>query len=215
MDESRADRTPQDALIYNNFVKRVEFSLVLPVYSSGKRTPVAADLGRVAVAAHYVIACSDPGRLGHIRLNKILWHADLEHYRRAGRSLTGLTQYSRVPQGPFSAEISRAVGLLVRQGKVSARSVETSDFVRREMISLRDPDTAALGEGPIGIVDHMIGVVTALNAAQLLEMTRADPLWQEIAPGGAMVVSTGSIITKPLPLLQAMPAPARYSIAAE
>ena len=36
---------------------------------------------RVAAAVHYVIAKATPSKLGHVKLNKILWCADLEHYR--------------------------------------------------------------------------------------------------------------------------------------
>jgi hypothetical protein len=41
----------------------------------------------------------------------------------------------------------------------------------------------------------MTSVVTGLTASGLMEMIRADRLWQETKPGGAMVVATGSIVT--------------------
>jgi hypothetical protein len=173
------------------------------------------DIERTAVAAHYVIASAEPGKLGHVKLNRILWFADLEQYRRAGQSMTGLTQYSRKPQGPLATQISQAVGWLGREGRAREQSAAVDGYVRRVMISLRAPDTAALGKAQTAILDHMIDVIAPLSAAQLLDLTRADPLWQEIPPDGAMVVATGAIIAKAPRLRNFDSAPARFLIAAE
>jgi hypothetical protein len=173
------------------------------------------DIERTAVAAHYIIARAEPGKLGHVKLNRILWFADLEQYRRAGKSMTGLSQYSRKPQGPLAPQISQAVGWLGRSGRAREQSVAVDGYIRRVMISLREPDTSALGAAQTAILDHMINIVAPLSAAQLLDMTSADPLWQEIKPDGAMVIATGSIIAKAPRLRNPDPTPARFLIAAE
>src|SRR5215203_5919892 len=98
------------------------------------------DLSRVASAAHYVIARTDPSKLGYVKLNKTLWYADLENYRRHGISLTGLQHYTRMPQGPMSKDISRAVRLLIKEGKVAERPTKVIDYIRRELIWLTKPD---------------------------------------------------------------------------
>jgi hypothetical protein len=173
--------------------------------------PDAIGVDRVAVAAHYTVARAEPGQLGHVKLNIILWYADLEHYRRAGRSLTELTEYVRTPQGPYAADIPRAVGTLVRAGKVREQPIRTGNLARRAMISLRQP--SGLNPQQAGILDRVIEVIAPLSATQLLAFLRADPLWQEVAPGGRMIVSTGSIITK-FPAAPGREA-ARFLIAAE
>ena len=76
------------------------------------------DIGRVASVAHYVIARTEPSKLGYVKLNKILWYSDLEHYRRHGVSLTGLTHYTRMPQGPMSMDISRAADSCARKARL-------------------------------------------------------------------------------------------------
>jgi hypothetical protein len=171
------------------------FRQVSAIVAVAKGQPVAFDIERVAAAAHHVIARAEPGKLGHVRLGAILWYADIEHYRRAGTSITGLTQYRRMPQGPFAVEITKSVGLLTRRGKVNERSFEFPGYTRRDMISLQPPDAAALALPQTDILDQMTSVVTGLTASGLMEMIRADRLWQETKPGGAMVVATGSIVT--------------------
>jgi hypothetical protein len=152
------------------------------------------DLVRIAVSAHCAIARAEPGQLGHVKLNTILWYADLEHYRRVGRSLTGLTEYTRTPQGPYAADIPRAVGLLAREGKIREQSIEVANVTRRAMVSLRKP--ADVDAQQAGILDRVMDVIVPLSATQLLAFMRADPLWREVASSGRMIVSTGSIITK-------------------
>jgi hypothetical protein len=177
-------------------VNGVAFRRESVILSSRNRDSAALDIERVAAAAHYVIFRTDAGKLGYVKLNRILWYADLEHYRRHGASITGLQHYSRSPQGPLAPEISRAVGLLVRTAKVAERPVAVADYIRREMISLCDPDVLAFRNGEAAILDRMISVVTPLTASQLVQMTAADPLWREIKPSEAMVIATGSIITQ-------------------
>ena len=150
-------------------------------------------------AAHCAIAAVIPGSLGHSKLNIALWYADVEHYRRVGASITGLTDYTRTPQGPFSKPISRAVTLLVKQGMIVERQIEGDKFARRGMFSLRDYMSAALSEAGIAIVQRSAEAVALLTAKQLSDVVASDPLWQETATGEAMLVATGSIVTRSSP----------------
>ncbi len=140
-----------------------------------------------------------PGALGHIKLNIALWYADLEHYRRVGASITGLTDYARTPHGPFSKQISRAVTLLVKRGTVVERAIEGDKFARRGIFSLRDFAPGALSQTEVGILRRAAEAVAGLTAKQLHETVAADPLWQETATGQIMLVATGSIITRSSP----------------
>ena len=117
------------------------------------------DAQRVAAAVHYVIAQANSSKLGHVKLNKILWYADLEHFRWHGVTITGLRQYSRTLHGPMSREIIRAVGWLVQAGKVEERTVTVTDYTRREMISLEHPDISAFTDAQIVILDQVIDLI--------------------------------------------------------
>jgi hypothetical protein len=166
------------------------------IFRDPGRDRAAFEIERAAVAVHYVISHSAPGKLGHIKLNIVLWYADLEHFRKHGTSITGLQHYSRAPHGPLSGTVSRAVSWLVRHGCVIERSVEAADYVRREFVSLQPSDAAALTAQQTGILHQMMKVVVPLTARELIDMARADPLWQETEPNEPMLVSTGSIMTR-------------------
>jgi len=155
------------------------------------------DIQRLAAVAHYVIAKTDPGKLGYIKLNKILWYADLEHYRWHGETITGLRQYSRMPLGPVSRDIFQAVARLVKDGKVAEQAVKVGDSTRREMVSTVPPDVAMFSDEQIDILNQMMNIIAPLTASQLSHMTRVDPLWNELKNNDAMSIATGSVITPP------------------
>jgi hypothetical protein len=182
---------------YGNFMALVEFD---PQVSGFVRPELEADainIERVAAAAHYVIANTDPGKLGHVKLNKILWYSDLEHYRWHGISVTGLQQYTRTPQGPMSQEIAKAVRRLVKDGKVAEPTIKVADFPRRELVGLEQPDGSSFTDRQSGILNEMIKVIAPLTAVQLNELTYGDPLWKEVKNGEAMLIATGSIVSRP------------------
>ena len=157
-----------------------------------------ADTGREMTSllnsVHYVIAKADPGKLGYVKLNKILWNSDLEHYRRHFVSMTGLEQYERMPHGPMAKEINQAVGSLVRNGKVAERTVTIPDYARREMISLADPDVSPFTNEQIEILNEKIEIVVPMTASQLREATLNDPLWNVQNTDGMILVGTGSLM---------------------
>jgi hypothetical protein len=157
---------------------------------------LSRETGSLAAAVHYIIAKAEPGKLGYVKLNRILWYADLDHNRRDGASITGLRYYTRTPQGPMAGEISRAVGRLVKVGKVAERTVQVADYSRREMISLAEPDLATFTTEQIAILDRMIDIIAPLSATQLSQIAQQDRLWKELKDHDAMLVATGSVITR-------------------
>ncbi len=158
---------------------------------------MALDIQRIAAAVHYIIAKARPGKLGYVKLNKIMWYADLAYYRRHGVSISGLQHYTRSPQGPMSKEVSQQVLLLAKEGKAAEKNVRAAGYVRREMISLAQPDISALTAEQVIILDRVVAIISPLTANKLTQITQADPLWKELGNNDAMYVSTGSVISRP------------------
>jgi Protein of unknown function (DUF4065) len=166
----------------------------------------SVEIQHLAAVVHHVIAKTDPGKLGYVKLNRILWYADLEYCRWHGASMTGLRHYTRKLQGPMSQEITQAVGRLVKEGKVAERIDTATGYNRRQLISLAAPELATLTAEQISILDQTIALVAPLTANQLSKITRGDPLWKEIENNQAMSVATGSVISRP-PTLSTAGAP--------
>src|SRR5215472_16282674 len=74
---------------------------------------------RLAALAHYVIWRCNPADLGAVKLYKILWFADLEYYRRTGRSITGATSYTKLQHGQVPKGGRQAITTLEHEGKIA------------------------------------------------------------------------------------------------
>ena len=154
-------------------------------------------LKRLPEAVHYVIARTEPAKLGYVKLNKVLWYADLENYRRHSESLTGLSHYTRMPQGPMSKDISRAVRLLIKNGMVAERPVKVINYTRRELIWLKEPDISKFTAEQIDILNQVMDVVVPLTADEVSRITHEDPLWSELKDNDVMSIGPGSIVARP------------------
>jgi hypothetical protein len=155
------------------------------------------DLNRLASAVHYVVARTDPSKLGYVKLNKILWYADLIHHQRHSRSLTGLTHYTRMPQGPMSKDISRALRYLRKEGFVTERRVKVIDYVRRELIWLKEPSLSNFNAEQIDILNRMIDAIAPLTADEVSRLTHNDALWKELKDNDLLDIGAGSIEARP------------------
>src|SRR5215831_1677028 len=89
-----------------------------PVYSVFRECRIMS-ANRLAALAHYVIWRCNPAELGTVKLNKILWFADLEYYRRTGHTITGATAYTKLPHGPVAKGILEALDGLEAEDKIA------------------------------------------------------------------------------------------------
>ena len=150
---------------------------------------------RLAAATHYIIARTDPSKLGAVKLNKVLWYADIEAYRRHGKTITGLTTYVRRPQGPVPQEMRRVIGELKDSGKVSERSMQVIDHVRREFVWLKEPDVSVFSAYEVDLLNVFIHIVQDYSAHEI-SMSTHDALWDELKDGERMSIAAASVTSR-------------------
>jgi hypothetical protein len=155
-----------------------------------------SDVHRLAAAAHYVIARTDPSKLGATKLNKILWYADLEHYRRTGESLTGAMTYVRLPHGPVPHKIEEALDLLKREGAVIERRTKVYDYDRRAFVWVTEPDTAPFTGAQIDTLNVWIETIKDMTANEISDITHQDALWLELENGRPIPLGAGAVIPR-------------------
>src|SRR6266436_422053 len=89
---------------------------------------------------HYICwRCSDPTKLGAVKLNKALWRADFRAYLELGEPVTGET-YVKRQYGPVPSDILQALRELKDEGKLSIRDVEFYEKEKKEFFALTRPD---------------------------------------------------------------------------
>lgn len=152
---------------------------------------------RLEQIAHYIIARTPADMLGATKLNKVLWFVDCHSFRQHGVSMTGLTHYIRLENGPVPEGLSSALSELKLGGKISEDSRTTPAGVRREFHSLEDPDLDGMSASEIDLIHQVIEAIRPLSARQVSDLTH-DALWREVANGASMPVSAGSLLPEPL-----------------
>ncbi|MBM3578327.1 MAG: DUF4065 domain-containing protein [Alphaproteobacteria bacterium] len=142
--------------------------------------------------AHYVISHTRPPELGATKLNKVLWRADIIHYRRYGKTITGQSSYIRMPQGPVPNFINQVLDELKAEGSIVERPVDTRAGVRREFVWLKKPSASVFTSSEIEAIHEAISIVCAGSATEASNNTH-DALWLEFADGQQMPIRAAAI----------------------
>ena len=142
-------------------------------------------------AVHYVIAHSVATELGKTKLNKVLWWADVEHYRRYGHSITRLDSYSRLQHGPVPHSINMSLNRLVENNKISI-PLERATYAVFEIQPLAGISPDCFKPSEIECLQEAIRHVTNMTAQEASNETH-DPLWEEIGLGCDISIGAASI----------------------
>jgi hypothetical protein len=151
---------------------------------------------KLAAAAHLVIARLPPDDLGATKLNKILWFADCEFYRRHGRSLTGETEYIRRENGPCPNRMGEVIARLKIAGAIAERSQPIANYSRREFTPLSEPDVSSFTPEEVDILLSVALEIAPLSAKRASDISH-DDLWKATPPNGRMSVEAGSVRIMP------------------
>lgn len=151
---------------------------------------------KLAAAVHLVIARLPPGKVGATKLNKILWFADCEFYRRHGRSLTGEREYLRKDNGPCPVRIGEVLSRLKQDGAIVETPQPLVNFTRREFTPLVDPDINLFTAEEVDVLLSVALEIAPLSAAKTSELSHSD-LWHGTLPNGRMTVEAGSVRVLP------------------
>lgn len=158
-----------------------------------KNTGNAEEKRNTARIAHYIIARTKSGELGKTRLNKVLWFADLAHYRRYGHSMTGATSYKKRQFGPVPNQILAALRDLKESEIITERTVETPSHPRTEFVWLKTPDMADYTSSEVDILHEAIDWICGNHSAKSISDLTHDALWEEIELGKEIPIGAASV----------------------
>jgi hypothetical protein len=158
------------------------------------RTRKGSANAKMAAAVHYIVANMPTERLGSTKLNKILWEADILHFRATGASVTGETAYKKLQHGPVPKGVLDAIGLLVHEGKIVCREFGPRGSVRREFRKIIDPDVSLFKAAEVQALEKAIARLYYLTAREASNRTH-DSLWQQTPMNCDIKVSAASVET--------------------
>lgn len=138
------------------------------------------DREKFKTLVHYICErCEDnPSRLGAVKLNKILWYAEIGRFMRTGEPLTGAAFIKR-QFGPVPAEIQDVLEELEHEGKLFIRDVPYHQLEKREFISLREPDIDTFfAASDIGTIERIIDMVCDMYSAKTISDQSHNEAWE-------------------------------------
>ena len=147
---------------------------------------------------HYVChRCGDPRRLGSIKLNKILWFAEMLTFERTGETLTG-EQYVKRQFGPASRHVLRAIEELVDENMLSVRKPEMQ-YEPVLYFATGRPALTGFSPDDISLVDALVEEVCENHTATSISRMTHDAIYdlaqmgEEIPPYAFLASSMGEI----------------------
>lgn len=152
---------------------------------------------RLEKLIHYIICVVPPEQLGRTKLAKILWFADVEHYRATGETLSRSDKYKKHDQGPLHVDFYSSIDALQKAGAIAERSAETFAGVRKEYIWLGRPDMREFAGHEIATLHSVIEQIRPMTAKQASDLGHVEP-WDsafdgEILPIAAAAVQFGDV----------------------
>ncbi len=163
---------------------------------------------------HYI--CSQrscaPDTLGAVKLNKILWLADLSAFHARGRAITH-SRYIKREFGPVPARIVTTVRELEKEGVLSVR--ETNHFGRskKEYVVHVKATPDFLPPDERVIVDNVINHVCGDHTASSVSEATHDHIWRAAEDGEEIPLFT--VFAKPGKITDAERKWARMKISSE
>lgn len=144
---------------------------------------------------HYIIKeCSDPRRLGAIRLNKVLWFADVIMYQIEGASIAGET-YVKRQHGPVPRHILRTLESL--EAAEAIMIVEPQyKFDTRQFISRTSPRSDLLSQQERDVVKVVLDDLLGRSAGAVSEISH-DQVWAT-AMEGETIPLCATLVAEPL-----------------
>lgn len=135
---------------------------------------------------------------GDTKLNKLLYFADVEAFRRTGKPISG-ARYKHQQRGPIAAAL-----VPVREELEGSRlEIDERRFgknsIQRRTKSLDDPDLSVFDEGETEIIDEVLEQFRNCTAKQMEDFAHEEPAWLVTGEGENMSYRASLVVRQPSP----------------
>lgn len=132
---------------------------------------------------------------GKTKLAKLLWEADVEAFRRFGRSISGRESYVRLEHGPMPEGFERSLAGLRSAGMIVRELIEKGPYVeeRHHLAENAAVDFSVFEPEEVDVLHTVIERLRHLTAKAASERTH-DAYWEEVPFGGRMDVAAGAVM---------------------
>ncbi|MGP0057808.1 MAG: Panacea domain-containing protein [Beijerinckiaceae bacterium] len=154
-------------------------------YDDDLRAEMQFDRTKLKEVILYACSHCEPAKLGAVKLNKVLYFADMLHYANVGAPITGST-YRKRPMGPTCDQLPGTLDELERTGELQIRDVDYFGFRKKEYIASAIEQGETLSKLQRELLNEVIEFVCVNNSAKTISEFSHNKAW-EIAEFGAEI----------------------------
>jgi uncharacterized phage-associated protein len=114
--------------------------------------------------------------LGRVKLNKLLYFADFDHFERYGQSITGDT-YVNNDLGPVPSHVRDVLDSMEREGKISVCRETVVDYVRYRLQPLVEADLAAFRSSEVEMLWSVAAKWQSHTAKEVVIASHGEAPW--------------------------------------
>lgn len=117
------------------------------------------------------------------KLNKLLFYADFEHYRRYSVSITGL-RYVRLPYGPVPDNYEHYYAALFHEeGGLEKEERTYHDYVGEVFVAASEPDLSVFDTSELRVLTEIRERFEDWTATALTDLSHEEPAYVQTGPG--------------------------------
>jgi uncharacterized phage-associated protein len=120
------------------------------------------------------------GQLFKTKLNKMLFYADMNHFRLHGVSISGAT-YVHLPLGPVPDDYDWYLYALKEEGAI--QSIEVPDLESEALVATRKPDLDAFPDTAKSVLRAVHKAFKTMSGKQLVEVSHDEDGYRETKQG--------------------------------
>jgi len=140
------------------------------------------DMAKLENVVLYVCHTVGGGRLGAVKLHKVLYFSDMLFYAEFGQSITGST-YRKRPYGPTCDELLKALRSLERKGAVRIENVDYFGYAKKQYEANVVPDAKSLTNAELAIINEVAEFVCNDNSARTISEFSHNRAWENVEFG--------------------------------
>ena len=121
--------------------------------------------------------------LGRMKLMKLLYYVDFDHYEKHGRSVTG-AKYRKLPHGPVPDEAQSLIDALVEKGEIREFSAPRHTYMQKRLATVTGAfDASVMTAEELLTLQSVAQRWEDATASEIEAASHAEAPWQATADG--------------------------------
>lgn len=147
-------------------------------------------MSRIKDLTHYVISIDKHNELGATTLNKVLWYADIIHYAKYRKSLSGEEYYVKQRYGPVVKNMLSILSSLEAEKKISIEEEEILHIYRKKKYTSISECEISLSGKQSDIVNNVFSEIAHNYTATKISEKTHGIIWQAVELRGEIPLYT-------------------------